>query len=150
MNHKTLSMILFAVFLTGCNEKIFEKNILLNDVHSKLNATTVAELYYPESTDDVIKIIKHAKKNNQAISISGGRHAMGGQQFGEGTVHISMKKMNDVLAFDREKGIITIEAGIEWPQLINYLVTKQENTWPQWGIVQKQTGGDHLSVGGSM
>ena len=139
-------MILFTVFLTGCHKE----NVVLNDLHSKLNATTVAELHYPQSTKDIVKIIKHAKRNNQAVSISGGRHAMGGQQFGEGTVHISMKEMNDVLAFDRDKGIVTIEAGIEWPRLIDYLVNIQKNSWPQWGIVQKQTGGDRLSIGGSM
>jgi len=85
-----------------------------------------------------------------AISISGGKHAMGGQQFGEGTVHISMKKMNDVFSLDSDKGIVRVEAGIEWPDLIKHLVNTQKGTWPQWGIVQKQTGGDRLSIGGSM
>lgn len=137
MNYKILCNVLSALLLTGCCSNRVEKGIVLNDVHSKLNATTVAQLHSPESTEEVIKIIQQAKKDHQAVSISGGRHAMGGQQFGEGTVHISMRQMNDVLAFDRERGIVTVEAGIEWPKLIDYLVTAQENTWPQWGIIQK-------------
>lgn len=150
MKYKILCNILSALLLTGCCSNHVDKGIVLNDVHSKLNATTVAALHSPEATEEIVKIIQQAKKNDQAVSISGGRHAMGGQQFGEGTVHISMRQMNDVLAFDRERGIVTVEAGIEWPKLIDYLVVAQENTWPQWGIIQKQTGGDHLSIGGSL
>jgi len=146
MRFRTILTLFMIIMLFGCTQK----NIVLNDLHSRLNATTVAELHYPKSTKDIIKIIKKAKQNNMAISISGGRHAMGGQQFGKGTVHISMKKMNDVFSLDSDKGIVHVEAGIEWPDLIKHLVDSQEGSWPQWGIVQKQTGGDRLSIGGSM
>ena len=40
---------------------------------------------------------------------------MGGQQYGTGTTHLNMSAMNDVLEFDRENGIVTVEAGIQWP-----------------------------------
>lgn len=146
MHIKSLFTILTIIFLFGCTPK----NIVLNDLHSRLNATTVEEFHQPKSTADIVSIVKDAKSRNKAISISGGRHAMGGQQFGEGTVHISMKKMNDVLSLDSEKGIVRVEAGIEWPDLIHHLLEIQKDSWPQWGIVQKQTGGDRLSIGGSM
>ncbi len=123
---------------------------VLNDVHSKLNATEVERLFYPESTEDVARIVREAKQKGKAVSISGGRHAMGGQQFGAGTIHISMSKMNDVLSFDAQKGIVRVEAGIEWPKLVDYLVTRQEGAPTQWGIVQKQTGADRLSIGGAL
>ena len=97
-----------------------------------------------------MRIIKQAKKSGQAISISGGRHAMGGQQFGEGTAHISMQQMNDVLSFDRARGIVRVEAGIGWPKLMEFLFKEQKGEGPQWAIIQKQTGADELSIGGAL
>ena len=49
---------------------------------------------------------------------------MGGQQYGEGTMHLSMSEMNDVLRFNRNRGIVTVEAGIQWPELIDYLINR--------------------------
>lgn len=121
---------------------------LLNDPHSRLNPTWVAEVAYPESAGDVIEIVRRAARENQAISISGGQHSMGGQQFGTGTLHVSTARLDDVLAFDAERGIVTVEAGIRWPALIDYLLTKESA--PRWSIVQKQTGADQLSIGGSI
>ncbi|MGE0269437.1 MAG: FAD-binding protein [Candidatus Omnitrophota bacterium] len=145
MKNYFLLLILFVT--AGCGAT---SGVVLNDVHSRLNATTVDEVFYPQDTTDVVNIILKAKKENKPVSISGGKHAMGGQQFGEGTVHISMSEMTDVLAFDRDKGIVTVEAGITWPVLVDYLLKEQEGQWPQWGIKQKQTGADYLSVGGAL
>ena len=123
---------------------------VFNDVHSRLNPTEVAEVYYPHSTREVAEIIKQAKKNKQAVSISCGRHAMGGQQFGAGTVHISMTEMNRILSFDKRKGLIRVEAGIEWPELLSYLGKAQEGRKSSWSIIQKQTGAERLTLGGAL
>jgi FAD/FMN-containing dehydrogenase len=122
----------------------------LNDIHSQLNATRVDSIHYPTSTDAIVKIVKRAKTQGKSISISGSRHAMGGQQFGEGTIHISMSKMSDVIELDRERGIVRVEAGIEWPELLQNLLMMQEGSDTVWTIVQKQTGADQLSIGGAM
>ena len=58
--------------------------------------------------------------------------------------------MNRVLAFDDERGVVTVEGGIEWPELIGYLNRVQEGRPRQWGIVQKQTGADRLSIAGAL
>ena len=145
--HPPYYLLALVVLLTACSE---EQGATLNDVHSRLNETSVAQFHQPVTTSEVVRIIQQAKKQNHSVSISGGRHAMGGQQFGRGTVHISMKKMNDVISLDSKRGIVRVEAGIEWPDLVAHLVASQQGTWPQWGIVQKQTGGDRMSIGGSM
>ena len=75
---------------------------------------------------------------------------MGGQQYGSGTMHLNMSEMNDVLRFDRKNGIVTVEAGIQWPELIEYLISSQRYSKKQWGITQKQTGADRLSIGGAL
>ncbi len=144
-------LIISFISILGCQTCRFKKeSIELNDIHSKLNATTVAEVQIPKSIQEISEIVLKAKKENKSISISGGKHAMGGQQFGEGTIHISMKEMNQILGFDREKGIITVEAGITWPVLIDYLLKNQVDSKMPWGIRQKQTGADYLSVGGAL
>lgn len=140
-------LMISLLFLTGCGGTA---GVVLNDVHSQLNATKVEEVFSPQSTDEIVAIIVNAKMENKAVSISGGKHAMGGQQFGEGTVHISMANMTDVVAFDANKGTVTVEAGITWPVLINYLLKMQEGEPRQWGIKQKQTGADYLTVGGAL
>ena len=123
---------------------------LVNDVHSRLNPTTVVAVMRPTSIDELRAIVGEATRAGQALSIAGGRHAMGGQQFGSGTVLIDMGGFDGVLAFDRQQGVVEVEAGIQWPALIAWLVANQPAGTPAWGVVQKQTGADRLSIGGAV
>jgi FAD/FMN-containing dehydrogenase len=61
-----------------------------------------------------------------------------------------MRPLNRVISFDRERGLVEVEAGIEWPELVDTLVRAQEGASRQWGIAQKQTGADRLTIGGAM
>jgi FAD/FMN-containing dehydrogenase len=78
-----------------------------------------------------------ARKDRKAISVAGGRHAMGGQQFGTDTVLIDIRKLCRVLHLDRNRGIVEVEAGIEWPELIDGYLTLQKDGHQTWGIAQK-------------
>jgi FAD/FMN-containing dehydrogenase len=139
------SLLLFG----GLSIQAWGQETLLNDPHSQLNPTWVAEVVEPKGSQQIIATVKAAARDGHAISISGGRHSMGGQQFGTGTVHISTRKLDDVVGFNEENGVVTVEAGILWPDLIDRLHALQD-TPTRWGIVQKQTGADRLSVGGSV
>jgi len=75
---------------------------------------------------------------------------MGGQQFGTDTLLIDIRKLNRVLHLDRERGILDVEAGIEWPGLIEGYLTLQKSDIRQWGIAQKQTGADRLTIAGTL
>src|SRR4051812_40796509 len=92
--------------------------IEVNDVQSQLNATRVHRILQPTSIDAIQSELTSARNEGRAVSVAGGRHAMGGQQFGRDMVLLNMKKFNRVIAFDRAKGQIEVEAGIEWPELI--------------------------------
>jgi UDP-N-acetylenolpyruvoylglucosamine reductase len=92
----------------------------------------------PRSLADVQDIIRTARRNKQTISVAGGRHAMGGQQFGTGTVLIDIRKLNRLLHLDRERGTVEVEAGIEWPDLIADYLALQTADRQSWGIAQKQ------------
>lgn len=124
--------------------------IELNDVHSRLNATVVRELARPASIAELSRLLARARRENLAVSISGGRHAMGGQQFARDALHIDMSGLNRVMHLDRERGIVTVQAGIGWPALIDELLERQRDDPQPWSIVQKQTGADVLSIGGAL
>ncbi|HVS33129.1 MAG TPA: FAD-binding oxidoreductase [Thermoanaerobaculia bacterium] len=118
----------------------------VNDIHSQLNRTFVSAVHAPRGIDDLRRILR----GGEAVCLSGGRHAMGGQQFASATPLIDIRGMNHILGFDRQNGIVEVESGIEWPELITYLVDAQRGQTAQWGIAQKQTGADRLTLGGGL
>jgi FAD/FMN-containing dehydrogenase len=122
----------------------------VNDVHSQLNRTRVRSIVQPESIEALQAIIRRARAKGQFISVAGGRHAMGGQQFGTDTLLFDMSRMRRVLRFDYERREVEVEAGIQWPELINFLIEAQRECPRQFGIIQKQTGADRLSLGGAL
>ncbi len=124
--------------------------IYVNDVHSQLNRTRVARYFAPNTVQDIRSILRDAKANRTFVSICGHKHSMGGQQFATDAFLLEMRAMNRVLSFDKARGIIEVEAGIEWPELLGFLRKTQEGEEKQWGIMQKQTGADRLSIGGAL
>ena len=122
----------------------------LNDVHSQLNATTVARIEHPQSLADIQAIVSRARAGGMHISVAGGRHAMGGQQFSPGSIHIDMTALDRVLDVDPVRGLLHIEAGAHWPRIIAASHSMSAGTGSTWGIRQKQTGVDAVSLGGSI
>ncbi|MBE7550835.1 MAG: FAD-binding oxidoreductase [Anaerolineales bacterium] len=129
-----------------------QKNLIVNDIHSQLNPTQVAEIVPVDSLAAIQATIRRAAEQGQVICVAGGRHAMGGQQFAAGALLLDTTRLNRILNFDPAAGLIEVEAGIQWPELIDYLVeTQKGKPWSQqWGIAQKQTGADRISLGGSL
>jgi FAD/FMN-containing dehydrogenase len=91
-----------------------------------------------------------ARAEGKPVCVAGGRHAMGGQQFAEDAVLLDTRAMCRIIGLDAERGIVEAEAGIQWPELVNGLIALQQDREPAWGIVQKQTGADRLSLGGAL
>ena len=75
---------------------------------------------------------------------------MGGQQFASGSTMLDMRRYARVLGLDRARGIVEVESGIMWPALLSDLERRQRGTGRQWGIAQKQTGADRLTIGGAI
>jgi FAD/FMN-containing dehydrogenase len=122
----------------------------VNDIHSQLNPTRVLEIVPVGSIPAMQRAIGRAADGGHAVCVAGGRHAMGGQQFAGGAVMLDMTKLNRVRSFDRDSGLVEVEAGIMWPALIDYLLQVQTGRSRQWGIAQKQTGADRLTIGGAL
>ena len=127
-----------------------EAGVVVNDVHSRLNPTRVARVVDVRSTEDARVAILAAGAENLPVCVAGGRHAMGGQQFASGAVLLDTQSYRGVRRFDSERGLVEVESGIQWPELITWLVEHQTGAERQWGIHQKQTGADRLSIGGAV
>jgi len=125
--------------------------IIVNDKHAKLNRTWVKSIFKTDSLDELKAAIKSAASAKESVAICGGRHAAGGQQFATDSILIDTVSLNKVLNFDKTSGLLTVEAGILWTQLLDYLESNQDQKAEKlWGISQKQTGADSLSIGGTL
>lgn len=128
--------------------------MLVNDVHSGLNATWVAEVVRPSSVAELAAVVRDRAASGRPLAVSGGRHAMGGQQFLAGQTLLDLRGLDRVLSMDHERGRVTAEAGIEWPALMEGYLELQRGRFPReeprWGIAQKQTGADRLTLGGAL
>ena len=129
---------------------------VVNDIHSQLNATRVHRVVDVRELGGARQAVLAAGEEGRSICIGGGWHAMGGQQFAEDGVLLDTRRFNQVLAFDRERGTVEVEAGIQWPELVARLNALQDDDaavglrFPRWAIAQKQTGADRLSIGGAL
>ncbi|HEX2171499.1 MAG TPA: FAD-binding oxidoreductase [Dehalococcoidia bacterium] len=124
--------------------------VVVNDIHSQLNPTRVSRIVSVDSVEAIQAAIAAARREGRPICVAGGRHAMGGQQFASGGVLVDTTPLNRVLSFDSGRGVVEAEAGIRWPALIEALLVSPDGQPPQWGIAQKQTGADRLSLGGAL
>lgn len=123
---------------------------VVNDIHSQLNATRVEATHRPRSPAELADIVARAARRGQALSVAGGRHAMGGQQFGAGTGLVDVTSLDRIVSLDRDSGILEAESGAMWPAIIAHCWRTQRHDPAPWAIAQKQTGADALTLGGAL
>jgi FAD/FMN-containing dehydrogenase len=122
----------------------------VNDIHSGLNRTRVAEILTPRTSLEIQQIVRHAKAQRRPVSIAGGRHAMGSQQFGTDTLLLDMKGLTTTTAYDADRHTVEVSGGAFWPSVIEQYLQAQKGKDQQWGASQKQTGADNISMGGTL
>lgn len=91
------------------------KNIV-NDV-TEINPIKVAGIIVLHTTEEISKAVK----TNNRVSIGGGRNSMGGQTASERAVQIDMREFKKILAFSTSTKEITVQAGITWREIQNYI-----------------------------
>jgi len=123
---------------------------VLNDVHARLNPSVPALQRRANSLADLLDALQLARRRGLGVAIAGGRHAMGGQQFLDNGLVLDMRGMNRIVEFDPDAGRITCEAGATWPELMRGYLARQAGRAQQWGVRQKQTGADGLTLGGAV
>ena len=120
------------------------EGIAVNDIQGQLSGTLVYHIAQPDTLEGVQAALKLAQTEERALCISGGRHSMGSQAFAADGVLVDTRKLAKVLALDAERGLVEVEAGIEWPALVDALRPTP------WSFNQKQSGVDRVTIGGSL
>lgn len=120
----------------------------VNDTHSALNRTAVARIVEPRSVGEVAEAVSRAAQRGEPLAIAGARHAMGGQQFLSGGTLLDTRRLDHLRWFDRAAGLVEIEAGATWPDLIRGYLALQRGNGSGFGI--RQTGADRITLGGAV
>lgn len=122
----------------------------VNDVHAQLNPTWVDRVIRPTTLEDVQRVVREARDGGHGLAIAGSRHAMGGQQFLTDGWLLDTRGLDRIGELDAGRGLIPAGAGVQWPPLIERLATTWGADGSGWGIIQKQTGADWLTLGGAL
>lgn len=125
-------------------------SIECNDIHSRLNRTLVSGIAKPSDTSEVAALLSRAAMEGTPVSICGARHAMGGQQFGTDTLLVDLGDLRHVEPIDHVRNTVEVGAGIQWPELIDALVSQQPGEEFPLTIRQKQTGANDMTIGGGL
>lgn len=88
---------------------------------TKMDMRPMDRVFYVKDVEDIADVIRLARESNKKISIMGQAHSMGGHTITENGYLINMKYMNNILSFDKESAVITVEPGIMWCDLIKFL-----------------------------
>lgn len=123
---------------------------IVNDIHSQLNETVMRRVVRPGTAVELQRAVAAVRDEGGSLSVAGGRHAMGGQQFIGGGVLVDARGLSRILELDTERGLVRVEAGMMWEELVPGLRDMQRGSERRWSVVQKQTGADRLSVGGAL
>ncbi|MBL8994191.1 MAG: FAD-dependent oxidoreductase, partial [Spirochaetia bacterium] len=94
--------------------------LIVNDV-TKLNPIPVRGIIVPQTIQEIAKAVK---THEGPISIGGGRFSMGGQTATEGALQIDMRSFDKIVAFSKEKKVITVQAGITWRKIQEFIDTQ--------------------------
>jgi FAD/FMN-containing dehydrogenase len=121
----------------------------VDDIHSGLNSTHVSKVLKLHSAHAVQETVQRALKSGTALAVCGARHAGGGQQFLTDHALVDCTSMANVLSFDQERGLLTMQPGIRWSGVLEFLhAGKIKND--KWCVRQRPTGNDRLTLGGTL
>jgi len=111
----------------------------VNDV-TQLNPIKVKVIIRPTKLAEIVDAVRHC---DGPISIGGGHYSMGGQTATENSLHIDMRDFDSILHFSKVDQEITVEAGITWRKIQEYIDTFGLSV----SIMQSYS---NFSVGGSL
>ncbi len=87
----------------------------------KLMPVKVKQVVKETELTSIKKVIEEAKREDLKVSIAGKRHSMGGHTYYHDSVVLDMTGYNKVLDFDKEKKTITVQSGITWDDIQQYI-----------------------------
>jgi glycolate oxidase len=140
------------------SKKFISDNIYVRHAYSR-NVDPILQgvpsfVIRPKDSQEISEILKIANEENVPIIPRGGGDCEfgGSKPIGDGGIVLDMKRMDNVLNLDEENLVVTVEAGISWGKLNEYLCQFGLYTGcmgPGSGMTASVGGGiSHHSVGG--
>ena len=114
---RRLFLIILLAVLVGRGALAATDAPVVNDI-TQLNPIHVREIITPTSVEEVAAAVK---SHDGPISIGGGRFSMGGQTATDGALQLDMRQMDKVVSFSQEAKEITVQAGITWRKIQDYI-----------------------------
>lgn len=126
----------------------------LND-SSKINSTNVSKVVAIHRDSDIKNSLQFADNKNLPVTIMGVQHSQGGQTLANHAVVLNMLAFNQVLNLDVAKKQVTVQSGMIWSDLQNYLNLSQlaiksmqsPNIFTIGGSLSVNAHGDDFRVG---
>jgi len=140
------------------SKKNISNNIIIRHAYSR-NVDPVLQgvpdiVIRPKDAQEISEILKIANEENVPVTPRGGGDCEfgGSKPIGDGGILLDMKRMDNIINLDHENLIVTVEAGISWGKLNEYLCHYGLYTGcmgPGSGMTASVGGGvSHHSVGG--
>jgi FAD/FMN-containing dehydrogenase len=115
-----LTIVITTIIVKTSGDADFQynsNNNIVNDV-TGLNPIQVKRIVVPENLQQISDAIINS---TGPISIGGGRYSQGGQTAYPDSLHLDMRKFNKVIEFDQLNKEITVQPGITWRKLQEYI-----------------------------
>lgn len=91
--------------------------IIVNDV-TQLNPIGVWAIAKPISVTEVQEAIR---RTSGPVSLGGGHFSMGGQTASPGSLHLDLRKLNQIVAFSPIAKTIRVQAGVRWCDIQRFI-----------------------------
>ncbi len=113
--------------------------LIVNDV-TQLNPVAVWATAAPASIEEVQQAIA---RSQGALSIGGGRFSMGGQCASPGSLHLDMRRLNQVIEFSPVERTLRVQPGVRWCDIQRFIE-------PHGFAVKIMQSYANFTVGGSL
>src|SRR2546426_7608491 len=109
----------------------------------RIESAIVQRIDRPRKVEQLVALVKEARQKGLKVSISGSRHSQGGHILYDNALAIDMRDFNEVLALDRERKILRVEAGATWDDV-------QRSIAPYGLAVKVMQSSNIFTVGGTL
>jgi FAD/FMN-containing dehydrogenase len=104
-------------------------------------SSSVSYVYRPTTIDQLHELITLARKSGRSIGLRGGGNSYGDAALNSENILLDMRRMNRILQWNPESGVVCVEPGVTISQLWQYVL--EDGWWPP--VV---TGTSMTTVGG--
>lgn len=116
---------------------------------SRIEQVVVSEENHIQKVEEIKEAIQEAKNAGKKVSIAGGRFSWGGHIMTEYGMLIDMTKFNKILDYDPKNQQITVESGIRWRQIQEFIqkdnlaiwVMQSSSIFTVWGSMSANVHG---------